>query len=321
MDRFETLLQLYLSNKATEEEVDELLRLAHSQKNEPLIHKIMDEALAEETETGSLREVEIVNNILASKPGGFSAQGRLWVATAAAIAAITVFGLWLYPKESNTEMVAQSAKVFSVKGKDYIHLPDGTSVTLEDGASLSYSETFSQDREITLTGQAFFDVAHDPSHPFRVHTGKVVTTVLGTAFNIDASSGKEVTVTVVRGKVAVGDDHNTYGTIAPNEQISVNTSTDKFVKTSVDSQTAVRWKQEFFILYQIPLTQASEMIAKRFNVKVKVENEELKKCVISAWFLNNESLEEIVAIICELRQAEYEIKNGIVTIKGGRGCE
>lgn len=71
-----------------------------------------------------------------------------------------------------------------------MRLPDGSTVLLNEGSELSYSTSFGkQAREVTLTGEGYFDVQHNLSKPFKVLTGNVTTTVLGTAFNIKAYPG------------------------------------------------------------------------------------------------------------------------------------
>lgn len=72
----------------------------------------------------------------------------------------------------------------------HLTLPDGTTVVLQANSRLRYPEKFTGNtREITLSGEAYFDVAHDAQKPFIIHTGKIRTTVLGTAFKISAMPG------------------------------------------------------------------------------------------------------------------------------------
>jgi ferric-dicitrate binding protein FerR (iron transport regulator) len=174
---------------------------------------------------------------------------------------------------------------------------------------------------VTLEGEGFFDIVSDPSKPFKVHTGKVVTTVLGTSFNINTLESEKVTVTVTRGKVAVGDKDHTYTTILPNEQISVNTSNGEFEKLEVDSQQTTAWKDDYFIIDNVTFEEAASQIEKRFNVKITIVNESLKGCVVSAWFFNNESLKQIVDDLSTLKQATPTINGNRIVIRDGKGCK
>ncbi|MFN8397683.1 MAG: FecR domain-containing protein [Bacteroidia bacterium] len=80
-------------------------------------------------------------------------------------------------------------------------LPDGTVITLNRNSRLEYPEQFSGDlRLVSLKGEAYFDVAHDAAHPFRILAGEAQVTVLGTSFNLDART-ERVSVAVQTGKV------------------------------------------------------------------------------------------------------------------------
>ncbi len=85
-----------------------------------------------------------------------------------------------------------------------VALADGSVVSLEPGSTLRYPEHFGTQREVYLTGEAFFNVFRDEKHPFLVYAEDVVTRVLGTSFRVKAyGQGKEVRVAVTSGKVSV----------------------------------------------------------------------------------------------------------------------
>lgn len=325
MTRFDELVQLCLDDKASESDIEEMFRLYREGRgNVEGLKRAYDEIALRAVDYKIERQHEIVRDILAAGKQRRSSSRRIWYAAASLMIAATIFYLSYQGTGEQAVELAQSEETYSedtrsVVGNDFIHLPDGTTVTLQLGAKLTYRKAFLQ-REVELTGQAFFDVAHDSARPFRVHTGKVVTTVLGTAFNIDAASGELVTVTVTRGKVSVGDDAHTYGTIQPNEQIAVNTVTNEFVKSQVDSQTAVQWKEDYFILDRVSIEEAVALIEKRFNVEVIVQNREMLPCVISAYFTNHENLEQIIENISTVRQAQYSISGDVINISGGKAC-
>ena len=325
MTRFDELVQLCLDDKASESDIEEMFRLyREGQGNVEGLKRAYDEIASKAVDYKVERQHEIVRDILVSAKQKRSISRRIWYAAASVVMAAAILYLSYQRKGEQAVELAQSKEIYSgdtssVIGTDFVHLPDGTTVTLQAGAKLKYRKEFLQ-REVELTGQAFFDVAHDPGRPFKVHTGKVITTVLGTAFNIDAASAELVTVTVTRGKVSVGDDAHTYGTIQPNEQIAVNTITNEFVKSQVDSQTAVQWKKDYFILDHVSIEEAVALIEERFNVVVSVENREMLPCVISAYFTNHESLEEIIENISTVRQAQYSISDDVINISGGKAC-
>lgn len=81
-------------------------------------------------------------------------------------------------------------------------MPDHSQVWLAANANLTYATDFNENRTLTLTGEAYFEVERDEKHPFIVNTDFGKVEVLGTAFNVNASD-KSTTVSVEHGKVAV----------------------------------------------------------------------------------------------------------------------
>jgi ferric-dicitrate binding protein FerR (iron transport regulator) len=206
-------------------------------------------------------------------------------------------------------------------GKQYLRLPDGSKVILNKNSELSYGDSFGViSREVTLTGEAYFDIQHDVSRPFQVHTGKVMTTVRGTAFNVKAPlQENKIIVTVKRGKVDVGDDNHTYETLAPNEEIAVNTTTYSFVKTKLHSDVAFVWTSNFVILDEVGMDEAAAIISAHYNVNVALGNDQLKYCRITSTFLNNEKLWDVLDAISTAINATFTMKGDEVVIHG-KGC-
>ncbi|WP_315822132.1 FecR family protein [Paraflavitalea speifideaquila] len=137
--------------------------------------------------------------------------------------------------------------------KDTVRLPDGSTIVLNAGSRLHYPENFSNtERSISLEeGEAFFEVAHDPAHPFVVHTGPLTTTALGTSFNIRTyATENKVTVALFTGKVKI-DHLNTAGNKAstmmllPSEQVSFDRRQLSLRKTSfAKSEEVAGWKKD-----------------------------------------------------------------------------
>ena len=107
---------------------------------------------------------------------------------------------------NTAKTTASTNEVVTQKGsKTSIKLPDGTRVWLNSDSKLTYAEDFSgSKREINLTGEAYFDVAHDADRPFIIHTQKMDIRVLGTAFNVKSYPQDDIVETVlIRGKIEV----------------------------------------------------------------------------------------------------------------------
>lgn len=153
--------------------------------------------------------------------------GRVrWMAAAASLALLISAGATYYIYQRGSMMQKVTAK----GQKSTFIMEDGTRVTLNADSKLAYSEDFAtKNREVYLTGEAFFDVHADPQKPFIIHTSKMDIKVLGTAFNVksypDEASSE---ATLIKGAIEVTVTDN------PSEKIILKPS-QKLVLTNFDS--------------------------------------------------------------------------------------
>lgn len=248
-----------------------------------------------------------------------------WIGIAASILIVLSVGLYwgmnsFKPSESP---VSTSLATMSFSGKQVVNLPDGSTVVLNENSQLSYTEAFGQEaRAIDFSGEGYFDIEHDSNRPFVVNTGAVKTTVLGTAFNLKAyEEQSNVEVTVTRGEVAVGDERGVFDHILPRQQLVVNKATHEFNMKNVDLDRVLAWQKDFLIIDAMTVKNAAELIAKKHQVDIAIENNAVKNCEISASFMKGESLEQILRVVCGVLQAEYSIDGNKVEITGGRSCK
>lgn len=325
MDRFEELHQRYVDNAISPEEYKEFVLLIQAQENARPLEALMAEEFAQPRSDGNgmtaAEDLEVLRNIL---PKRQSAASKLyWAAAAVFVLAAAAF-LWSYtPAGQHTETtLAATDEIVTYSGRDFFTLPDGTKVTMNDGGELQYNRSFgSGTREVTLKGEAFFDVAHDAASPFIVRTGNVSVRVLGTAFNVKSTPNQEIRVTVARGKVQVDDDQgkHTYGVITPNQEIAVNTATHKSVRTDMDSKNSLEWTSRFLILEDVRLSEAADIVGRRYHVKITFLNPALKDCGLNAKFMNDEKLPDVLEMIGKAMNVYYKIEGDSVMI-GGKGC-
>ena len=130
-------------------------------------------------------------------------------AAAAAVMAGVVCGSWFMGgrrTESRLVAAAQPVSVSTPLGvKSDVVLPDGSRVRLNGGTRIVYPALFGDERRVEVDGEAYFEVEHDARRPFVVVTGQVVSTVLGTTFNVHAYSEDEnYQITLATGKLAGG---------------------------------------------------------------------------------------------------------------------
>jgi transmembrane sensor len=134
---------------------------------------------------------------------------------------------------------------------------------------------------------------------------------------VHESAGREVAVTVVRGKVEVGDDTRTYSQVMPNQQIVVNTTNHHFALVKTDTEKATHWKEQFFILDAVTMEEAAARIGERFHTRVIIQNNDLKRCRVSGTFIQGEDLNHVIAVLSSMSGAGFTITPTAVTLSGG----
>lgn len=330
-DRVKYLLGRYLGNTCTREEMDELFDyIRQHPDNENLVDTLDGTWHSEPTANDSLESAwsdmqERMRQPVIEK----DRQNRklFWKIAACLLpVAACVAGLLHLrenPVPSLSETLLSNAKSIATADDEHrlVVLSDGSKVWISDNSKITSPKQFSDGtREVTLYGEAFFDIRHDPNRPFIITTGKVKTTVLGTAFNIRAFPEEgEVTVTVSRGKVYVEAENKEGGVITANQQITLDLPSKKLESGPADAATVSRWTEEDLILHEITLDEVEEMLEDRYSVDIRFDNSQLMKCRFTTTFFKHATLDEVLTSICLVNGASYRIEGSIITIYG-EGC-
>ncbi|WP_312338030.1 FecR family protein [Sphingobacterium sp.] len=135
-------------------------------------------------------------------------------------------------------------------------LPDGTQVSLRQGAQIELLSDFDTDslRRIKLSGEAFFEVAKNPEQPFVIaSSGDFDVRVLGTAFNLNCSQGHSRLV-LNHGRVCVSRGKE-YSIVKPGQQVAYDERQKQFDVSKADTTSATNWKSDLLSFNQVPLTQ------------------------------------------------------------------
>jgi transmembrane sensor len=254
-------------------------------------------------------------------------KSYLWLRTVASIAAAIAIFFTLYvgwsafhEKINPDHLIALQVPVNQTR---QLTLSDGSSVWVNAGSELRYPKTFdSKKREVFLTGEAYFDIHHDTAKPFVVHTGRLITTVLGTAFNIKALKPADaVIVTVTRGKVSVSNGTHLLGYLTPNRQLTFNKVNQQSIEKSVNADEVIAWQKESEIHFEdITFGEAAKQLEQRFNVSIRFKTENAKNCRFSGTALKGNNLDQILKIICTFNNASYHRNQDGSIIVEGQGC-
>jgi transmembrane sensor len=241
-EELKRLYQLYLTNGCTAEELQRFFVLIDNSKDDETILELMS---ASWDQTQRIPETGLVPDFLPKEtkqiklsPAHRIRYGIRSVAAAAAILLICA-GLFFFRSTLwNAISPAHQLQSFSAQAqRKQLELSDGTKVWLSPNSTLKYPDKFvGNSRMIALEGEAFFEVAHDASHPFIIQSGQVSTRVLGTSFNISAyQQNQNISVTLVTGKVAVAlqkENSIMEETIVANQQVTINKAEEKISKAN-----------------------------------------------------------------------------------------
>jgi ferric-dicitrate binding protein FerR (iron transport regulator) len=206
--------------------------------------------------------------------------------------------------------------------KSTIFLKDGTAVYLDSDSKITYPSSFTGNkREITLTGEAYFDVASDPSKPFIVKAGPVSIKVLGTRFNVKAFAGaKEIKVSLEKGQVEVTNEVNNKGIsdklfLSPGQSVIYHLQREDFGKViKFDPLEDCGWKDGIIYFKKASFKNVIAKLEKWYNVQFKVVNQPPAVWSYSGKF-DNQNLDNVLRSIGFSQEFSYDIMNDKVVIK------
>lgn len=201
-------------------------------------------------------------------------------------------------------------------GRITVKLEDGTEVTINSESELEFPEKFNTDtREVWLKGEAFFNVKEDLSRKFIVHTGLGDVSVLGTNFNVDADSKREIMkTTLVTGKVRV-DWNESVMMLSPGQQAFVDKANNISKVLDVDVNESVSWMYDKFYFSGKELSQITDQLSKWYKVQIDFENDALKYRHFTLEAKRYESIITILELLSETEVISYEVKDGKILIK------
>jgi len=271
-----------------------------------------------------------------------------WLLPLSGVAASVVIALGLLFsgsvfKNNKKENVAQNTVTTRKGSKSNIQLPDGTIAWLNADSKLTYNENFRGDfREVTLQGEAYFDVVKDKSRPFIIHTKTIDIRVLGTAFNVRAyETEKNTETSLFRGSVEITLHNSPEKKIIlkPNEKLLVNnksllTSTQTEEKNKTRNASAVDitvgkvhfeekdssalenlWIKNKLVFDAESLEEVALKIERWYDVKVVINgDDDLRQTAYSAIF-ENENLLQVMEALKITGNFKYTINKDIVTIR------
>ncbi len=214
------------------------------------------------------------------------------------------------------EEVVMSSKYVPFGQKSTIILSDGSKVKLNAGATLTYPEKFGQskNREVYLSGEAFFEISRDTARPFLIKSKEVTTKVLGTSFNLKEKAGS-VSVTVLTGKVKVFTEKDKEAKDAvflkPGQQANYDPQSSKIEVSLVDLEAISAWKEDIIYFEHADFKEVTSRLEKWYGVKIEIKRKVDGR--FSGRF-KNKALKDVLTGLSYTSDFEFDIENETVFI-------
>ena len=229
--------------------------------------------------------------------------GAIWK-IAAAVIIVMIAGTALYFNYKNGEQVYYS----DFGQRMEITLPDGSHVTMNANSSLSFVRR--NPRNVTMTGEVYFDIAKKPKtgEPFIVHTPDLDIQVLGTEFNVNSRQEK-TEVLLEEGSIELNMKEQKKLLMKPGDFVSYSLAKNTILEHQTNQKTEVitSWKEGVLLLDSISLESTLSLLEQTYNVTTIIQNEELSGKILVGG-VPNDNLEMCVRALRTIYNLEIELK-------------
>lgn len=308
----------YLLEKLTNKSLhkNELEELKEALKNEELLEDVLEASFNNQDQVHYLDKNnfkksvwEAIEKRIESKENQVKkiTYNYKWIAALFIIA----LGISFFFQKNNSSSLVEIANNDILP--KIIQMPDGSKITLRENSSISYHEKFVTNRNLTLTGEAFFEVKRDSLYPFSVKADKVITRVLGTSFTVKTNDSI-TKISVNTGLVSV-QNSSKKELLRPDELAIFNKKHNTFYKGKTKAVAHNLWAMEQVSFKEITLLELSEVFKTLYEKEIVFSNEDLKaKKLYTFYIKRNESLEKLIDRINYINEVELKTNNNDIKI-------
>ncbi|WP_134088468.1 FecR family protein [Olivibacter sp. XZL3] len=330
--RFEFLITKELSDELSVQESEELAWILKNNAKFYTEYQLLKQYWNHK-QSHSLRDEQLFRKVLerigeSSAPEKKRSQFRvpLVAASIALLLVSSLFFFFFFERPFNQELMTERQK------RD-ITLEDGTQVVLNAASKLVYPETFGADkREVSLVGEAFFNVAKDRNRPFVIHTEHADLKVLGTSFNLRAYPDEHKTETsLIEGAVEVSSKNKRHKAVRlqPSEKLIIYTEPEErrhstqvasverskisffHPRDSVSVETS--WLEDKLAFKDTPFGELALALERKYGVEVDFESDKARALRFNAVF-ENEDIRQVMTALKLAAPFKYRIIANRITI-------
>lgn len=336
MYKFEELL-VQLRQSPTDPEVKKKVQeWIQNHPNDPEIEQCMEkhwQLLENDLQDSDVRQLDQLlgkihskAGILASVPEERSKKLRndnrinLLKIAAALLFPVLIYSAFQYFNKTNRHETANLLIIEKTDGETrHFFLPDSTEVWLNSSSQISYPKNFdkAEQRLVSLSGQAYFKVFHDASHPFIVQTPQIDIRVLGTCFDVSAYPNDQfVSSTLEEGSIALlNKNGKQLEKLAPGEQAVFNSQNSTLLKKDVKTEAFTSWKLGKLIFINTGIAEVAKKLEHRFGCTISISTELLNENPTYTFTVTQETMEEICRLIELSTNAKASIDGSSVQLE------
>ena len=247
---------------------------------------------------------------------------RTWSVAAVAIVLlglITVTAYWQGSRQiqSNFSDIVVEAPLGS---KTKLTLPDGSTVWLNAGSKMVYSQGFGvSDRRLAFQGEGYFEVEKNDEMPFLVQTHDVNVIVVGTKFNFrNYPEDEEAVVELLEGKVALENQlkEEAVRYLSPNEKMLLHKATGEMDITSAKVKEVTLWTENILLFDEDLLPDIVRELERSYHVQIEIENEDLKQTRFYGQFNQLEqNIYDVLDMLSETGKLKYHEEGKVIYLK------
>lgn len=202
------------------------------------------------------------------------------------------------------------------RGAEYfLTLSDGTKIWLNSETVLRYPESFlGRQREVFVEGEAYFQVKHDPLHPFIVHAAQSRIEVLGTEFNVRTYRDETaIATTLVEGSVSMTSETQNV-ILRPGQQGCVTQTDGQLTVRKVDTYLYTAWKDSRFVFRNARMEDLLNTLARWYDLTIFYQNSETKAIRFTGDMSRMDNFQQLLNIIENNERVRFTVNNRTVTV-------
>ncbi|MDX9881444.1 MAG: FecR domain-containing protein [Prolixibacteraceae bacterium] len=324
----ETKIRKYLKGEASREEMLELIIWLDSQENQAEFKRIKNDWKVNWDEQAIapylLQELgKFQSRILNERAGEIRKLDflqKLYKYAAVLLLMVAMGGGYLYFSHSAGYAVSYNTLIADNAQISKAILPDQTVVWLNSGSSLKYSNQFGiENRDVELTGQAYFDVAKNKKLPFIVSCDEINVKVRGTRFIAEAyPDSPEISIVLEEGAVELvpASGGKSFAYLKPNEMMVYNKQDHQFNIREVVATKYSSWREGVIHIYDQPLKDVAAKLQKRYNQQI-IPEEGLKDYKVT-FSIRNEDFNDVLSMLLAITSAKAHQEGDTIYLKKGK---